>query len=316
MPAIPITLDPQMIAVMEKRRTLTLGPQDLGDLSIDDIRKNYNHERAWWNAIKPKMDSVEALSVPGPLRDIALRIYRPFNQNPRPTLLYLHGGGWVVGNLDTHDRVMRLLATFSGAVVVGIDYALSPEHKFPVAINETLAVIQWLKTSGHNHGLDPTRLALGGDSAGANMAVAVTQLHHQRDHQAIRFLLLYYGAYGLTGSRSWQQYGNADYEFTREEKAFYLDSYLGNSSDHADSRFNVLSGDIAFLPQAFIAAAECDPLHDDSVALHEAMRKANRPAHLEVYTGVLHSFIHYSRLLDKATQALRDGAQALTKALS
>jgi len=316
MTAIPIALDPQMIAVMDKRRTLTIGLQNQGNLSIDDSRNNYNHERAWWNAIKPKMDSVEELSVPGPCRDIALRIYRPFIQNSCPTLLYLHGGGWVVGNLDTHDRVMRLLAQFSGAAVVGIDYALSPEHKFPVAINETLAVIQWLESSGHNHGLDPTRLALGGDSAGANMAVAVTQLHHQQDRQAIRFLLLYYGAYGLTDSWSWQQYGNADYEFTREDKAFYLDSYLANPGDHADSRFNVLSGNIACLPQAFIAAAEYDPLHDDSVALHEAMRKANRPAHLEVYTGVLHSFIHYSRLLDKATQALRDGAHALTKALS
>ena len=305
-----------MIAVMDKRRTLTIGLQNQGNLSVDDSRNNYNHERAWWNAIKPKMDSVEELSVPGPCRDIALRIYRPFIQNSCPTLLYLHGGGWVVGNLDTHDRVMRLLAQFSGAAVVGIDYALSPEHKFPVAINETLAVIQWLESSGHNHGLDPTRLALGGDSAGANMAVAVTQLHHQQDRQAIRFLLLYYGAYGLTDSWSWQQYGNADYEFTREDKAFYLDSYLANPGDHADSRFNVLSGNIACLPQAFIAAAEYDPLHDDSVALHEAMRKANRPAHLEVYTGVLHSFIHYSRLLDKATQALRDGAHALTKALS
>jgi acetyl esterase len=316
MTAIPIALDPQMIAVMDKRRTLTIGLQNQGNLSIDDSRNNYNHERAWWNAIKPKMDSVEELSVPGPCRDIALRIYRPFIQNSCPTLLYLHGGGWVVGNLDTHDRVMRLLAQFSGAAVVGIDYALSPEHKFPVAINETLAVIQWLESSGRSHGLDPTRLALGGDSAGANMAVAVTQLHHQQDRQAIRFLLLYYGAYGLTDSWSWQQYGNADYEFTREDKAFYLDSYLANPGDHADSRFNVLSGNIACLPQAFIAAAEYDPLHDDSVALHEAMRKANRPAHLEVYTGVLHSFIHYSRLLDKATQALRDGAHALTKALS
>ena len=316
MTAIPIALDPQMIAVMDKRRTLTIGLQNQGNLSIDDSRNNYNHERAWWNAIKPKMDSVEELSVPGPHRDIALRIYRPFIQNSCPTLLYLHGGGWVVGNLDTHDRVMRLLAQFSGAAVVGIDYALSPEHKFPVAINETLAVIQWLESSGRSHGLDPTRLALGGDSAGANMAVAVTQLHHQQDRQAIRFLLLYYGAYGLTDSWSWQQYGNADYEFTREDKAFYLDSYLANPGDHADSRFNVLSGNIACLPQAFIAAAEYDPLHDDSVALHEAMRKANRPAHLEVYTGVLHSFIHYSRLLDKATQALRDGAHALTKALS
>ena len=304
-----------MIAVIKKRRTLTLGSQDQDNLSIDDIRKSYNHERAWWNAIKPEMDSVEELSVPGPLRNIALRIYRPFNQNPRPTLLYLHGGGWVVGNLDTHDRVMRLLAKFSGAAVVGIDYALSPEHKFPVAINETLAVIEWLETSGRNHDLDPGRLALGGDSAGANMAVAVTQLHHQRGRRAIQFLLLYYGAYGLTDSWSWQQYGNANYEFTREEKALCLDSYLANPSDHADSRFNVLSGDITDLPQAFIAAAQCDPLHDDSVALHEAMREANRSSHLEVYPGVLHSFIHYSRLLDKATQALHDGANALAKAL-
>ena len=99
-----------MMAVMEKRRTLTLGLQNQSNLSIDDIRKNYNHERAWWNTIKPEMSGVEALSVPGPLRDIALRIYRPFNQNPSPTLLYLHGGGWVwpLYTSDAADDPLRV----------------------------------------------------------------------------------------------------------------------------------------------------------------------------------------------------------------
>ncbi len=308
-------LDPQMIAVMEKRRTLAPAQDDLQNVPLATIRKYYNQERAWWNEIKPSMNHIKEFTVAGPVRDIRIRIYHPCSEGNRPTLVYLHGGGWVVGNLDTHDRVMRLLADFAGTSVVGIDYALSPEHKFPVAINETLAVIHWLETDGADQGLDIERLALGGDSAGANMAVAVTQLCHQQKADAIKFLLLYYGAYGLTDSASWQKYGTAEYEFTREEKKFYLDSYLGEEKDRADSRFNVLSGELHCLPQAFIGAAECDPLRDDSIALHNAMRKIGRPADLKTYPGVLHSFIHYSRMLEKATEALQDGANALKTAL-
>jgi acetyl esterase len=253
--------------------------------------------------------------VAGPVREIPIRIYKPTHLTQTPTLLYLHGGGWVVGNLDTHDRVMRLLAEFSGACVVGVDYALSPEYRFPVAINEAQAVLDWLKTQGPDHGLDSSRLAIGGDSAGANMAVSVAQLCHQKNPGRIECLLLYYGAYGLTDSAAWQKYGNADFEFTREEKEFYLTSYLNTKADRDDPRFNVLDGDISLLPSAFIAAAECDPLQDDSTALYKAMQNAGRSATLKIYPGVLHSFIHYSRMLDQATEALRDGADALKAAL-
>ncbi|MAK33349.1 MAG: acetylesterase, partial [Acidiferrobacter sp.] len=247
--------------------------------------------------------------------EIPIRIYKPTHLSQTPTLLYLHGGGWVVGNLDTHDRVMRLLAEFSGTCVVGVDYALSPEYRFPVAINEVQAVLDWLKIQGPDHGLDSSRLAIGGDSAGANMAVSVTQLCHQKNPGLIQCLLLYYGAYGLTDSAAWQQYGTADFEFTREEKEFYVTSYLSTEEDRNDPRFKVLDGDISLLPSAFIAAAECDPLQDDSTALYEAMQKAGRSATLKIYPGVLHSFIHYSRMLDQATEALRDGADTLKAAL-
>ena len=311
-----MTLDPQMIAVMKKRATLTGRAGDVADLALDEIRNGYNAERVWWNEIKPEMHDVINTHVAGPVRDIPIRIYKPNDLDEGPTLLYLHGGGWILGNLETHDRVMRLLADFSGAWVVGVDYALSPEYKFPVALNEVRAVLDWLQAHGPDHGLDSAKLGIGGDSAGANLAVSVTQLYHQQNPGLIQFLLLYYGAYGLTESASWQQYGNAEFEFTREEKEFYLTSYLGDAHDRNDPRFNVLKGDIGLLPRAFIAAAECDPLQDDSIALYKAMEREGRPATLKIYPGGLHSFIHYSRMLNQATEALRDGADALNECFS
>ena len=171
------------------------------------------------------------INIEGPVRDIPIRIYKPNDLNEGTVLLYLHGGGWILGNLDTHDRVMRLLADFSGARVVGVDYALSPEYKFPVAINEVRAVLDWLQAHGPDHGLDSARLGIGGDSAGANLAVSVTQLCHQQSPGLIQFLLLYYGAYGLTESASWQQYGNAEFEFTREEKVASNNGLSRNQED-------------------------------------------------------------------------------------
>ena len=170
-----------MIAVMKKRATLTDGASDVADLTLNGVRDAYNAERAWWNEIKPEMHDVINTHVAGPVRDIPIRIYKPNDLDEGPTLLYLHGGGWILGNLETHDRVMRLLADFSGARVVGVDYALSPEYKFPVAINEVRAVLDWLQAHGPDHGLDSARLGIGGDSAGANLAVSVTQLCHQQE---------------------------------------------------------------------------------------------------------------------------------------
>ena len=134
-----------------------------------------------------------------------------------------------------------------------------PNTSFRWQINEVRAVLDWLQAHGPDHGLDSARLGIGGDSAGANLAVSVTQLCHQQSPGLIQFLLLYYGAYGLTESASWQQYGNAEFEFTREEKEFYLTSYLGEAHDRNDPRFNVLKGDIGLLPQRFHRSSRMRP---------------------------------------------------------
>jgi acetyl esterase len=300
-----------MLAVMEKRKALA-PPLDVeGSPSIMKMRSIYNQERAWWNAIKPELGAVEDLEVQGPIRQVPIRIYRPLHASCSSTLVYLHGGGWVLGNLDTHDRVMRLLCEYSGATVVGVDYALSPEHRLPVALDEVLAVCQWVKTYGHAYDLHSESLTLGGDSAGANLAVAATQALHRDAPASIKGLLLYYGAFGLSDSDSWKTFGTAEYEFTWEEMLFYLDSYLGSATLQTDARYNVLRGNVAFLPSAFIAAAQCDPLCDDSSALFDAMQANGIAAELKIYPGVLHGFIHYSRMLELATEALRDGATAL-----
>jgi len=304
-----------MLEVIEKRKALAPALEVDGSLGIEEIRAVYNQERSWWNEIKPDLREVEDLEVDGPLRAIPLRIYRPVGAAAPPTLIYLHGGGWVVGNLETHDRVMRLLCEGAQVNVVGIDYALSPEFKLPTAIEEVLHVWQWIQSSGPSRGLNGERIALGGDSAGANLSVAATQILHRSKVGAVKFLLLYYGAFGLSTSESWKEFGKPEYEFTWEEMVFYLNSYLGSENMRADPRYNVLAGDIDCLPPAFIAAAECDPLCDDSKALHDAMTASDRAAELKIYSGVLHGFIHYSRMLETASRALEDGAQALKNTL-
>ena len=128
-----------------------------GPVAPDDLdgqRASYNHERAFWNAIKPALAAVEPLEIPGPGGAIPCRLYRPSNARPLPALVYFHGGGWILGNLDTHDRIMRLLAEKSGAAVLGVDYRLAPEHKFPAAYDDALAAVEHLRRDGAALGID------------------------------------------------------------------------------------------------------------------------------------------------------------------
>ncbi|MDP6531354.1 MAG: alpha/beta hydrolase fold domain-containing protein [Arenicellales bacterium] len=308
-------LDPQMMAVLEKQRTLAAPAGDLAQMPLEEIRRRYELERSYWNAGAPDVASVRESTIKGPVGDIALRCYLPTTDSPLPVLVYLHGGGWVVGSLDSHDRIMRRLAADSGAAVVGVNYSLSPEYKFPVALEETTAVIEHLQASGGELGVDGRRLALGGDSAGANMAVSVAQAQHAANPGTVRYLLLYYGGYGLPDSVSRRLFGGADDGMSTTDLAFYRDCYLRSPGDAKDSRVNVLAGNIAVLPPAFIGVAQCDPLRDDSLALNGLMAGAGIASELRMYQGVLHGFLHYGRMLDKANTALKEGAAALGQAV-
>jgi acetyl esterase len=304
-------LDPQMVQVQAQSQRLCA---DLPPAAADDVtaqRAAYAHERAFWNEIRPPLSAVEALSLPGPGGPIACRLYRPSLARSLPALLYYHGGGWVVGSLDTHDRIMRLLAEKSGALVLGVDYRLAPENRFPAPHEDALAALRHVLHHGEAWGIDTARLAVGGDSAGANLAIAACLGLSAHERRAVRLQLLYYGAFGLTDSPSLRACSDASYGLTGADMARYRSHLMGSPADLSDPRLNNLAADLAGLPPAFIAAAELDCLLDDSRALARALEKAGVAHSLTVYPGVLHGFLHYSRMLDAAMRALDDSAGAL-----
>jgi acetyl esterase len=307
-------LDPEMAAAVAESQRLYA---ELGPVAADDpiaLRAAYAHERAFWNAIKPELASIENLSIPGPGGPLACRLYKPSRASRLPALVYFHGGGWALGNLDTHDRIMRLLALKSGAAVIGVDYRLAPEHKFPAAWDDALASLRHVAEQSSALGIDPRRLAVGGDSAGANLSVATCLILGAAERATVKIQLLYYGVFGLTDSASARAFGNDTDGLTRTAMDRYRDWLRRDASDLADPRFDNLSAELRGLPPAFIAASALDPLLDDSRSLAQLLTGAGVANELVVYEGVLHGFLHYSRMVGKAMQALDAGAAALKRA--
>jgi acetyl esterase len=307
-------LDPEMAAAVAESQRLYA---ELGPVATDDaiaLRAAYAHERAFWNTIKPELASIENLSIPGPDGPLACRLYRPSRASRLPALVYFHGGGWALGNLDTHDRIMRLLALKSGAAVIGVDYRLAPEHKFPAAWDDALASVRHVAAESRALGIDPRRLAVGGDSAGANLSVATCLTLSTAERAAVKIQLLYYGVFGLTDSASARAFGNDTDGLSRTAMDRYKDWLRRDPGDLADPRFDNLSADLHGLPPAFIAASALDPLLDDSRSLAQLLTGVGVANELVIYEGVLHGFLHYSRMVGKAMQALDDGAAALKQA--
>jgi len=314
-------LDPEMAAALNQSRRLDM---DLvaargGPIAPDDLagqRAAYDHERAFWNEIKPALAAVEAVGIPRPGGAVRCRLYRPGVGGKLPALVYLHGGGWVLGSLDTHDRIMRLLAEKSGAAVLGVDYRLAPENKFPAAYDDALAALRHLLREGASLGIDPARLAVGGDSAGANLALATCLQLDAAARAAVKLQLLYYGSFGLADSASRRAFGNETDGLTKDGLDYFRDCLLRSPADAEDLRYDCLSADLRGLPPAFIAATDLDPLLDDSRALAELLAAAGVAHELIVYEGVLHGFLHLSRMVSKSMQAVDAGAAALRKALA
>ena len=308
-------LDPQMAAALAKQAELWPAAASIRELPVAEARALYKCERAYWNEDAPAVARVETGAVPGPAGAIPLRTYYPEAHGALPALVYLHGGGWILGDLDTHDKIMRLLALRAGVAVVGVDYRLAPEHKFPTQLEEALAVVRHLMRHGGELGLDPARLAIGGDSAGANMSAAVCLDLQAARPAALKAAVLFYGAYGLRDSPSRRQFGGPEDGLGPEDLSYYEDCLARSADDLRGPRFDVLSADLSGLPPLFIAAAEIDPLVDDSRALAALAAAAGVERVLEVYSGVLHGFLHLGRMVDKAGAAIDDAARWLGRVL-
>ncbi len=306
-------LDPQMQAAAIKQAELA--PDLAGSYAsqpIEVLRQAYRDERRYWNEDPPDLERVEDTSFPGPVGPIPARIYRPKNDSLQPGLIYLHGGGWIVGDLDTHDKITRILAKETGFTVIAVDYRLAPEHKFPTQLQEAVAVADALASGARDWCIDSSRLAVGGDSAGANLSAACC-LERPGLFQAA---VLFYGAFGLRDSRSRRRFSNAADGMSAEDLAFYKSCLIRSPEDLHDPRIDILSGAIDALPPSFITATTLDPLLDDSLCLADLMARAGIPHELRVYEGVLHGYLHLSRMVDTASRTLREAATWLSGRLA
>jgi acetyl esterase len=275
------------------------------------IRRRYEDERRFWNQGGPQMQQTLDVEVPFNEGTIAARLYYPPDIRSTTTLFYLHGGGFCVGSINTHDRIMRILAAESGCVVIGVDYTLSPEAKYPQAIEETIAVLRYFNQHAEYYSLDAGNICLAGDSAGAHLAFAVYLWLRDKTAEAgaIKALLLYYGLYGLKDSRSIRLYGNEWDGLTESDLQFYRDVYLNDKTQEESPYYCFFNNDLTVdMPDCFIAACEFDPLLDDSEALYAILKQHNPRCEYKMYPGVMHAFLHYSKMMDISRQAIADGA--------
>lgn len=276
----------------------------LDAVPVAEARRIAEQVRSAFTKGGPLMARTTEVLVPAPGGPVRIRALDPFDHGLKPALVYLHGGGWTIFSIDTHDRLMREYAGRAGVVVIGVDYSMSPESRFPRAIEETVAVIRWLKQHGTDIGVDPNRIALGGDSAGAAMTIsACIRLRDENEPDAVKAMLLNYGAYDATCSNdSYRRYGEGGYMWGPGEMAAFWRNYLGDTP-LTDPLACPIHADVHGLPAAFSAVPDCDVMYEESMAMIEKLRRAGVRSHVAIYAGATHSFLEavsIARISDRA----------------
>ena len=310
-------LHPQMAAAIAKYQEV--GRALPKAQSLDDARRNALEQRRWFNADPPALARIEERTVPGPHRAIPVRLYVPQGAaSPAPAIVYCHGGGWFACSNDTHDRILRLLAIASGAVVIGVDYCLAPENKFPKPVEEVAAVLAWITAQAGEWRLDPERLAFGGCSAGANIVLGAALSLPPETLACFHAGALFYGAYDPElSSDSCRRFGGDGEWLGVKEMAWCWKQYLARDEDRADPRAAPLrAGDAALvrLPPLYLAAAGIDPLRDDTVHLAARLGEAGLHSVLSVREGLGHRFLGFARMVDEARAVLQDAADFVNAA--
>ncbi|WP_089718107.1 alpha/beta hydrolase [Candidatus Entotheonella palauensis] len=307
-------LDPQAQTLLDKIAAANVPP--LHELTIEEARQanaNLFITRHEPQAVRAVEDRV----IPSPAgagHGTPIRVYTPQGDGPFPVLVYFHGGGWVVGSLETHDAQCRALSHGASCVVVAVDYRLAPEHKFPAAIEDCDAATQWVAENAASLGGDPDRLAVGGDSAGGNLAAVVALWARDRGTPYLAFQLLIYPATDMHCGTASQQENAEGYLLTRDAIIWFRDQYLRSDADvpHPDAS-PLLAPSLDDLPPALIITAEFDPLRDEGEAYAARLQAAGVPVMLKRYDGMIHGLFNLGHVLDQGQQVIEDCALALRR---
>jgi acetyl esterase len=260
---------------------------------------------------------IDNITIPGPGGDIRARVYTPVAASgPMPGLIFFHGGGFVVGGLDSHDGLCRQLAAEGGLCVVAVDYRLAPEHPYPAAVDDALAATQWIAQEAATLGLDGGRLAVGGDSAGAMLAAVVTQKLRAKGGVALAYQLLMFPNTQMGGqTRSLSEFGSG-YFLERQMMEHFFALYLPPGADRDDPAVSPLKAkDFTGLPPAYVMLGGYDPLHDEGLAYADRLRAAGVMVEVADYPGLVHCFIYLQTVLPEASAAMAAAAKAVRAAL-
>jgi acetyl esterase len=288
-------------------------------LSPAEARAIYRDRRSFTQPEPPAVGELRELQADGPHGAIPLRLYRPLGSTPGaalPALVYYHGGGWVIGDLDTHDTLCRELANHSGCAVVSVDYRLAPEHRFPAAVDDSIAALRWVHREAASLGIDAGRIAVGGDSAGGNLAAVVAIAARDAGTPALAYQLLIYPATDQHRTAPSHRSNGQGYLLTTDTMAYFTGHYIPEPARYADWRASpLLHPDLSGLPPALVLTAGYDPLRDEGLAYAQRLTEAgNRASHLS-FERQIHGFILMGKVLDEANTAVQLCAAALRHAL-
>lgn len=286
-------------------------------MSGADARAAAELRNVFWNEGNPEVARIRELTVPGPSGPLRLRLYEPAGAGSMsPGVLYLHGGGWVICSLDTHDGVCRRLANVSGLRVASLDYRMAPEHPFPAPLDDCVAATSWLMRHGVELGIDPERLALAGDSAGGNLSLATLLALRDRNQPLPRTAALIYGAYSADlDSPSHRAFGGGEYVLSTPLMHWFWDLYVPDRAQRDEPLVSPLNADLRGLPPLYLSAAELDPLRDDSERLAARLASAGVDLDYRLWRGVCHASIMMSRMLPAADLQIAEIADFLRRKL-
>ncbi|MGE0225889.1 MAG: alpha/beta hydrolase [Acetobacteraceae bacterium] len=310
-------LDPDAQLVLDMIRTAGRPPFE--QLSPDEARQAYMNSRRILQPTPEEVGESRDTVAPGPLGDIRVRLYRPAGSaeaDVLPALVYYHGGGWLLGDLDSHDVVCRRFANAAKCRVVSVDYRMAPEHKFPAAVDDCAAATRWAVENAAILGIDPTRIAVGGDSAGGNLAAVMALMARDGTVPAVAFQLLIYPATDMMMTSVSSQTVRDGVPLTSSTMRWFIDHYICGTGDERDWRASPLrAADLSGTAQALVLTCSYDPLRDEGIAYAQRLeREGVRVVHLH-YSDQAHGFMSMGRIIRAADQAIDMMAAALRKAL-
>lgn len=305
--AKPAPLDPQVQLFVQRMSADASKFPRRDTVSIAEGRDIAEKVRAPWAAGGPVMARTVEHLVPTRHGEVLIRAHYPKDRRMPGAFFYIHGGGFVLFSIDTHDRVMREYAERAGIVVIGINYTRAPEAKFPQPIDECIDTVRWLITHAAQIGFDPAQFFIGGDSAGGNLSLGTSLHFRDSGNSPIRGMVLNYTGFSTDLYQdSVVRYGAGDYGLSLHMMVWFYRNYLGRKQDYTDPRMNLLDADLRGIPPAYLVITECDPLYDGNIDMVAKMKAEGVDVQSKVYKGTVHSFLEAVSVADIAGEAFDD----------